>query len=300
MGASKLIERMNRKTPSIIKLLLAVTASLPIASFAQTSASAATALALAAAPVVATPLAFEVTIVKPNKSGSSSSHSKFENGRFTASNILLKNLIQYSAYGVPEPRILGGPKWLNTERFDIEAKIDSSTADQLRTLSRDQRKLQMQGMFQQLLADRFKLTIHWETRDLPVYALVVAKKGPSLQKSKDSDGGSNTSASTGQFTAQGVTLPEMAQALTQELSQELGRVVIDKTGIDGRYNVTLKWTPDTGTTPMDNGREVTAASSDSGSSIFTAIQEQLGLKLESTKGPVQVLVIDHVEMPSEN
>jgi uncharacterized protein (TIGR03435 family) len=92
----------------------------------------------------------------------------------------------------------------------------------------------------------------------------------------------------------------MARTLTQELAKELGRVVIDKTGIDGRYDVTLKWTPDSGTTPVNSGTEGTAAPPDSGPSIFTAIQEQLGLKLEPAKGPVQVLVIDHVEMPSEN
>lgn len=195
---------------------------------------------------------------------------------------------------------MGGPKWLGTERFDIEAKTDSATADQLRTLSRDQRWLQTQAMFQQLLADRFKLSVHWETRELPVYALVVAKNGPNLHEAKESDGGTHISASTGQFTAQGISMTDMARTLTQELSRELGRVVIDKTGIAGRYDVALKWTPETGTASISNGTEGAALPPDSGPSIFTAIQEQLGLKLESAKGPVQVLVIDHVEMPSEN
>jgi uncharacterized protein (TIGR03435 family) len=264
------------------KLLLAVAASLAVISFAQT-----------VPPAAATHPVFEVTTVKHNKSGGTGSHSNFQNGYFIASNILLKNLIQYSAYGVPEPRILGGPKWLNSERFDIEAKMDSVAADRLRTLGREQRKLQTQGIFQQLLADRFKMRIHWETRDLPVYALVVAKKGPILHSWKESDG-SGTSASNGQLGATGATMAEIASALTQDLSKELGRVVIDKTGIDGRYNITLKWTPETDTT------EGTAPPTDAGPSIFTAIQEQLGLKLQSTKGPVQILVIDHVEMPTEN
>jgi uncharacterized protein (TIGR03435 family) len=155
-------------------------------------------------------------------------------------------------------------------------------------------------MFQQLLADRFKLTIHWETRELAVYALVVTKNGPSLHDSKEPDGSSHTSTSTGQFTGRGISMVEMALTLTQELSRELGRVVIDKTGISGRYDVTLRWTPDAGTAFINSGTEGTAPPPDSGPSIFTAIQEQLGLKLESTKGPVQVLVIDHVEMPSRN
>jgi uncharacterized protein (TIGR03435 family) len=241
-----------------------------------------------------------VTTVKRNKSGGSGSHSNFVNGRFTGSNILLKNLMQYQAYGIPEPRILGGPKWLSSERFDIEAKTDSSVADQLRTLGRDRRRLQTQAMFQQLLADRFKLIVHWETRNLPVYALVVTGNAPGLHALKQSDASpTRISTSTGQFTAEGVTMAEMAQALTQELSSELSRVVVDRTGLAGRYDVTLKWTPDTGSAPVNSGTEG-AQAPDSGPSIFTAIREQLGLRLESTKGPVQVLLIDHVEMPSEN
>lgn len=184
--------------------------------------------------------------------------------------------------------------------FDIEAKADSSVNDQLQKLGRDQRRVQMQGMFQQLLAERFKMSVHWETRDLPVYALAVTKKGPNLQVSKQPEGDTKISSGTGQFTAQGVTLAELTRALTQTLSKELGRVVVDKTGITGRYDVTLKWTPETGATPVDSGTSGAAPTPDSGPSIFTAIQEQLGLKLESSKGPVQVLVIDHVEMPSEN
>jgi uncharacterized protein (TIGR03435 family) len=295
---SMMIERAGRKLPFVGKRLLTLAASLAVTSFAQTSAPPlATTPPLAANPVAAAPPVFEVTTVKLNKSGNSSSDSNFDNGRFTGSNILLKNLIQYQAYGIPEPRILGGPKWLSTERFDIEAKADSSVGDQLRTLSHDQRRLQTQEMFQQPLADRFKLAVHWETRDLPVYALAVAKNGPSLHASKEADGSSGTSSSNGQFAARGVTLTEIARALTQELSKELGRVVIDKTGIDGRYDVTLKWTPDSGTASVDSAD---GSATDSGPSIFTAIQEQLGLKLESAKGPVQVLVIDHIEMPSEN
>ncbi len=296
-----MIEGEGRGRPVFTKLWVILAASMAVTSFGQTAApSPATAPRSGLTSVAGAAPVFEVSTVKLNKSGSSGSHSSFDHGRFTATNVLLKNLMQYSAYGIPEPRILGGPKWLNSERFDIEAKIDSTTAEELRTLGRDQRRLEMQGMFQRLLADRFKLAVHWETRELPVYALVVAKNGPNLHLSKESGGNSGTSAGNGQFTGQGITLAEMAQALTQELSQELGRVVIDKTGIDGRYDVTLKWTPDTGAAGMDGGTESTAPPPDSGPSIFTAIQEELGLKLESTKGPVQVLVIDHVEMPSEN
>ncbi len=295
-----MIEGTGRNLHFIGKLLLFVAASPAVTSSAQTAVLPSVSAPPRPVNAAAAPPVFEVATVKLNKSGSSGSHSSLDNGRFTASNILLKNLIQYQAYGIPEPRILGGPKWLNSDRFDIEAKADSSIADQLRTLGRDQRRLLTQAMFQQLLADRFKLTVHWETRELPVYALVVTKNRSSLHESKESDGNSHTSTGNGQFTARGVTMVEMAQTLTQELSRELGRVVIDKTGVAGRYDVALKWTPDTGTAPINIGTEGTAPPPDSGPSIFTAIQEQLGLKLESTRGPVQVLVIDHVEMPSEN
>jgi uncharacterized protein (TIGR03435 family) len=282
------------------KLVLIVAASLAVTSFGQTSASQRAASAPTPVPAAASPLAFEVSTVKENKSGKSGSDSDFVDGRLTASNVSLKNLLQYEAYGIPESRILGGPKWISSERFDIEAKADSATVDRLRTLARDRRRIQTQAMFQQLLAERFKLAVHWETRELPVYAMVVAKKGPLLHPTKEPDGHSGTSSNDGQMTAQGVTMAQMADALTRELARELGRVVIDKTGIQGRYDCALKWTPDTGEGRINDATDGSAASLDSGPSIFTAIQEQLGLKLESTKGPVQVLVIDWAEMPSEN
>ena len=276
------------------KLLPLVAASLAVTSFAQTSASQRPTSPPTPVSAVVAPPAFEVSTVKENKSGSSGSSSNSRDGRFTATNVSLKNLLQYQAYGVPESRIFGGPKWISSERFDIEAKTDSATTDRLRTLPPDQRRIQRQAMFQQLMAERFKLAVHWETRELPVYALTVAKSGSKLQASTKP--GSGTSSGHGLFTADGMTLAEISQSLTQELATELGRVVIDKTGIAGRYDVTLKWTPNADGAAADNETEDTS----SGPSIFTALQEQLGLKLESTKGPVQVLVIDHIEMPSEN
>jgi uncharacterized protein (TIGR03435 family) len=281
---------MTRKSPLIGKLLLMVAVSATVPSLAQTADPPRE----TASPV------FEVATVKLNKSGVSGSHSSLDNDRFTATNVSLKNVMQYQAYGIPEPRILDGPKWLNTERFDIQAKADSATLDALKPLRREDRQLQIQRMFQQLLADRFKLTVHWETRELPVYAMIVAKNGSHLQATKQTDDGASISTNNGELTARGVTMAEIARALTQELSRELGRVVVDKTGVDGRYDITLRWTPESGAAPVSYGAGDTASQPDAGPSIFTAFQEQLGLKLESTKGPVQVLVIDHVEMPSEN
>lgn len=281
------------------KLLLAAAALLAVTSFAQTAAQPSPSSPPPASNSAAALPAFEVAAIKLNQSGSGSSHSSTNNGRFTGTNISLKNLMEYSAYGIPGSRILDGPKWLDSTRFDIEAKMTDSEADHLRTLAHAQRRLETQAMFQKLLADRFKLAVHWETRELPVYALILAKKGSKLQPTKETSQGSGTSSnnsgSGSQFSAKGITLPELAQALSQELFRELGRDIIDKTEIKGRYDLTLNWTPDAGAVTDD-----ATSTADFGPSLFTAVQEQLGLKLEPAKAPVQVLVIDHVEMPSAN
>lgn len=244
------------------------------------------------------PPAFEVASIKPNKFGSGSSHSGFDDGRFTATNIQIKTLLQYDAYEIPGPQILGGPGWLGSERFDIEAKVDDTVVNQMKALDREQRNLLKQQMVQQLLADRFKLVVHRETKELPAYALVVAKSGPKLTASKDTGGSTGTSSNNGKLTATGVTMAKLAQTLTQILARELGRVVIDKTGIDGKYDLALTWTPDDRSASMVNTSK--EASDPPGPSIYTALQEQLGLKLELTKAPVETLVIDHVEEPTEN
>ena len=136
---------------------------------------------------------------------------------------------------------------------------------------------------------RFKLVSHPETRELPIYALMVAKGGSKLEETKSN--GLKISGSYGKLVAEGVT----TDGLARELAKAVGRVVVDKTGISGRFDVTLRWTPDQGPA-MLNGEPIP----DPPPSIFTAIQEQLGLKLDSQKGPVQVLVVEHVETPTAN
>lgn len=241
--------------------------------------------------------AFEVAAIKPNKSGGGGSRSSFDGIRLTATNISVKSLIEYDAYGIPAPQILGGPNWLASDRFDIEAKVDDALVAEMAKLDREQRNQMERQMFQQLLADRFKLVVHHETKELPVYALVVAKGGPKLTASKDPDKGTSSSSGNARMTATNITMEKLAQSLTQNLARELGRVVIDKTGIEGKYDVALTWGPESNSAAMVNASN---EGSPPGPSIFTAIQEQLGLKLESSKGPVQTLVIDHIEQPSEN
>jgi len=240
----------------------------------------------------ATAPSFEVATIKLNTSGSGSSSSNFGGGdRFIASNVTIKNLLQYSAFHISGLRIVGGPKWLDSAHFDIEAKLDPAEAQRLGALPRSVKTLQFQALFQRLLADRFQLKTHWEEREQPVYALSIAKGGSKLNTAADTQHGSGSSSGNDRVQGTNVTLTQVAEILTQEASGELGRVVVDRTGISGAFDFNLKWAYDTG-----------AASSDAptGPSIFTAIQEQLGLKLEPDKAPVRVLVIDRLEMPLEN
>jgi uncharacterized protein (TIGR03435 family) len=217
-------------------------------------------------------------------------------GRISMTGVTPKILIQ-QAYGVRDFQIVGGPPWLGSERYDITAKPEGPA-------SQEQVKVMIQG----LLTDRFKLQFHRETKELPTYALVVAKGGPKFSASKREEGpaeGSDkpkgnriTMKGRGNFTLEGAPVT----ALANQLGQVLGRSVIDKTELTGNYDFKLEWTPDE--SPQSFGRPAegdhSAPADATGVSIFTALQDQLGVKLESTKGPVEILVIERMEKASEN
>jgi uncharacterized protein (TIGR03435 family) len=237
---------------------------------------------------------FDVASIRPTMTkepGRSHIVSLPRDGHFTAINVTVNQLLQW-AFRMPEGRVLGGPGWLNSAKFDIEAKADESVDAELEKLDSDAGRLQKQKMLQALLAERFALKTHVETRELPIYAMVVAKNGPKLEKSKAN--GTSINWRTGQITVQGSD--STVGLLAEQLTKVLDRVVVDKTGIQGRFTISLNWTPDDGAAANSSG----SLADTSGPSVFTAIQEQLGLKLVSQRGPVQVLVIDHVEMPTEN
>lgn len=230
-----------------------------------------------------TPLpSFEVATIKPAApSNDGHTHINYPpDDRFSASNITLLALMQW-AYGMPEKQILDGPTWLSSTRFDIQAKSDIS--DQIKSLTSDQGSELKRHMVQTLLADRFQLKLHQEIRTLPAYDLVLAKGGAKLQPTKSGD--KSIGVSRKYFNGEGLTMTSIAE----ELSKITGRVVVDKTGLNGRYDLKLRWTPD----------EAVAGDTDP-PTLFTAIQEELGLRLESAKEPVPVLVIDHVDQPTPN
>jgi len=268
-----------------------------------------------AQPGGATPT-FEVASVKPNKSGDGRVMLGIQpGGRFTATNVALRMLIR-TAYQLQDFQIVGGPGWIASDRFDIVAKAEGN----LPPTAPGGPPGPLQLMLRALLADRFSLVAHEDTRDLPTYALVHARGdkrlGPQLRRSEidcakmaavrrrgappftPPQPGERPSCGirigAGQLSAGGIPLSQFATALAPFVQ----RVIVDRTGLSDNFDVDLSWTPD----QMPQGAPPQGASplppiDPNGPSIFTAVQEQLGLKLESERAPVTVLVIDRVQQP---
>jgi uncharacterized protein (TIGR03435 family) len=249
------------------------------------------------------PLTFDVASIRPSTSDERPTFSIEPGGTVTVRNWALKPLIQ-NAYDTPGFFVFGAPNWTNFEKYDILAKANDSSSESAANPADFDRnrayQLRMMARFQALLADRFQLKLHRETREMPGYALVVAKNGSKLHESdpaepgldtfKAPDGGKGQGVRSGpstfrggtKFTGQRASLTLLANAVTRGL----GMPVVDRSGLKGEYDFVLEWAPDT---PEAEGP-----------TMFRAVEEQLGLHLESAKVPVEVLVIDRVEKPSEN
>ncbi len=226
------------------------------------------------------PASFEVASIKEHKGQYMEVSALWSGPRLRITAYGLTGLIM-DAYHVQNDAILGRPDWSDTTRFDIEALAGGDAAP-----PGERAEL----MLQSLLADRFKLKVHRETRMMPVYDLVVQKGGPKLKESAP-DEGSSLNLGAGRVVQLIVVKGGMDQLATQlSGTQGVDRPVRNKTGLTGTYDYTLRWWPEYGG-PSTNADSI---------SVFTALQEQLGLKLESQKGPVEVLVVDHVEKPTGN
>jgi uncharacterized protein (TIGR03435 family) len=225
----------------------------------------------------------EVASVKPSQSGDRGLPSirRVPDGRFTMTNGTLKLLISW-AYGVADHQISGGPSWLNSERYDIVAKWEGDTS-----------WAHVSQMVQTLLANRFQLRLHRETKQLAGYALVVGQNGPHLHEAEGT--GQGTRIGKGRIAAQRVSMEHFAK----QLERLLGVTVVDRTALKGDFAFKLEWTPDPSQPPGLLGPSPTPAEA-SGPSIFAALQEQLGLKLESATIPVEILVLDGAAKASEN
>jgi len=223
--------------------------------------------------------AFDAASIKPNHAndGNSSWHSR--TGSIDMRNQSLRGLIRI-AYHVKDYQVAGGPNWLDAEHYDIVARSPGPAKD-----------AELELMLRTLLADRFQLAFHKESKLFPGYALMVAKKGFKLTPVEDA-GSHSTSSRKGHLTAQRTSIARLAEFL----ANNLGMPVEDMTGLTGVFNFELDWTPDNTQAAAKPDSEF----AEPGPSLFTALQEQLGLRLETRKIPAEVLVIDWAERPSEN
>jgi uncharacterized protein (TIGR03435 family) len=234
----------------------------------------------------ASPLAFEVASVKPSKPGARGGGIRPLPGgqSYVATNVPVRLIIRLMYY-LSESQLTGGPAWLNTELYDVEARAEHpSNVDQLHQ------------MFQTLLAERFKLRFHRETRELPAFVLSVDKSGSKLKLNSTPEPFEIPIKGSGRGGVVGQRVPMTYFAWF--LSQQVGRPVVDRTGLGQHYDFTLQWTPEPLPSASAEAREPLPSAD--GPTIFTALREQLGLKLQSEKAPVEVFVIDSAERPLEN
>jgi uncharacterized protein (TIGR03435 family) len=235
---------------------------------------------------------FEVATIKPSKPDARFSILVNPSGILTTTDCSLSDLVKF-AYDLHPRQITGGPAWLETEKYDITAKADVAGVPSIK---------QLKAMTQKLLADRFQLKFHRDKKELSVYAITVSKTGAKIAKNEGNPNGlPGFGGGPRGLNVRNATMAEFASMLQANI---LEKPVVDQTGLAStRYDFILKWTPD-GTQPQLAGAGAnvppTSDNADAPPDLFTAFQQQLGLKLESTKAPVDVLVIDRVEKPSAN
>ena len=232
---------------------------------------------------------FELATIKPSKPDTPGKLLRLNGRNFSTINTTVNDLITY-AYGLHARQITGGPDWLESDKYDLAAIPDKPGSPN---------QTQLKVMVQKLLTDRFKLTFHNEKKDITVYAITVLKTGPKLTKS---EGDPNALPSMlfrglGTLPVRNATMGDFAGLMQAAV---LDRPVVDQTGLTGRWDFTLSWAPEETQFGAMGIKPPPVADNDSRPSLFTAFQDQLGLKLESTKAPVDVMVIDHIEKPSEN
>ncbi|HEY1580137.1 MAG TPA: TIGR03435 family protein [Terracidiphilus sp.] len=232
----------------------------------------------------ATPKTYEVVSIKPTDPGVRGASVQGLPDGFRDINMRIEIFVE-GAYDMPNgDHTVGMPSWAKSQGYDIEAKVDAGTAEAWKSLSNKERWKQEQPLMQAMLADRCKLKVHFETKEMPAYNLVIAKGGLKMKEAA-LDEKTTESMRDGDLTVRAMPIENLIYAIPSD-----GRLIIDKTGLgDKKFDFDLKWTP-------ENRR----VDGDSGPSLFTALEEQLGLKLVPSKAPGKILVIDHIEKPSPN
>jgi uncharacterized protein (TIGR03435 family) len=249
------------------------------------------AVALGQVPESTDSASFDVAAIKPSGPDSGNGLSvKFLPDGFAARNASVRLLIKI-AYNLNDDEVSGGPAWIGLKKFDIDAKRDAAT-----TSSTD--RAQTRLMLQSLLRDRFKLKLRSETKEMATFALVVAKGGPKLKRSTTPDEAVRFQGGLGSITASNATLDQLAAAV----EDWVGHPVENMTGLDGKYDFKLEWTPDQASvlSPADAASSPPPPHDYSGPTIFTAVQQQLGLSLQSRKIQAPCEIVESVELPSEN
>lgn len=243
---------------------------------------------------------FDVVSIHPNnydRTNHSHIYYSLDDSHFRCINVTAMDVVHW-AYELPSSRILNAPDWARSAKFDIQARSDSAADEHFHGLPIADARHEKDRMVQALLRDRFHLAAHFDRRELPIYNLLPAKGGPKFTTVKDAPKHVDTTRRNGSVS---LTITSSSRAMA-ELAEMLygytGRVVVDKTGLTGNYTIALQFAPDDSRLAVPGGQSMPAP--DSGPSVFTALKEQLGLELKSGKGPVDVLVIDHMDPPGEN
>jgi uncharacterized protein (TIGR03435 family) len=232
---------------------------------------------------------FEVSTIKPVNPDIPGRYFRTSGTEFSTHNTSLADMISF-AYGIQTGQILGAPAWVQSEKYDLQAKFPPEGMPSA---------VQVKTMLKKLMADRFQLAFHNDKKELSVYVIVVAKDGPKLTKSTgDPDAaGALFFRGLGQLPGRNVTMADLAGVMQ---SAVLDRPVIDKTGLPGRWDFSLNWTPDEFQFASFGPRPTPQPETENAPNLFTAFQQQLGLKLESTKAMADVFVVDKVAKPSDN
>lgn len=262
---------------------------------------------------LSSPPFFEVVSIKPVDPDSRSGivGINIQPGRILASNCTLKTLIEL-AYGSDDHRLVGLPDWADSVTYDVDARINNATVDEVGKLNDDQRNRAYQHMSQVMLFDRFQLKLHREVSEIPVYSLVVDKGGSKLRPAKPGDQYENGATSpegavlgpgivgfkadadmNAEVTGQAASMDMLVQKIRGWFSRE----VVNDTGLKGTYDFKFKFHWGKG---VDRAPEFDDPADSAGTDIFTALERQVGLKLVRRKGPVEILVVDHVTRPSSN
>jgi len=244
---------------------------------------------------------FEVVVIKPTPPGSTGNSLNFNLGKMVAHNIPLKDVIKFAYDLKSDSQLLNAPDWVKTDRYEIDAQEDEAESAALMKMAFEGRFAVIREMMRQMLVERFRLEATPQSAEVPIYALVVAKGGakvtptPPLAAGEERKFRGWQGHGPGDVEAHAATM-ELVASVVSRMPEADGRVIVDKTNMPGEYDWKLHWTPQSNSAADGTGAPIAEA----GPTLFTALQEQLGLKLESQKDTVPALAINHIERPTEN